>query len=64
VEEGKERNGRPRRLEESGSGGGQRGRGGRCLAALPSHELLWGGRRWSTRGDEVGEKGRERIKSG
>jgi hypothetical protein len=30
---------------------------------LPSHELLSGGRRWSTRGDEVGEKGRERIKN-
>jgi hypothetical protein len=36
VEEGKERNRRPRRLEESGSGGGQRGRGGRCLA-MSSH---------------------------
>jgi hypothetical protein len=24
--------------------------------ALPRHELLWGGHRWSTRGDEVGEK--------
>jgi hypothetical protein len=34
------------------------------LTALPCHELPWGGHRWSTRGDEVGGKGRERIESG
>jgi hypothetical protein len=33
------------------------------LAVLPRHELPWGGRPWSTRGDEVGGKGTEIIKS-